>query len=59
MIKLTQGQFNALIEYINAAVEDGKPTADLYDSVRKLQAREDLEKELLANDDDNFLSFLR
>jgi len=49
MIKLTQEQFNALIEYINAAVEDAKPTADLYDSVRKLQAKEDLEKTLLSD----------
>ena len=59
MVKLTQKQFDALIEYISAVVEDAKPTADLYEAVQKLRAKEVLEKELLADDDDNFLSFLR
>jgi len=49
MVKLTQEQFDALIEYINAVVENAKPIADLYDSVRKLNAREDLEKALLSD----------
>lgn len=59
MVKLTQEQFDALIEYINAAVEDAKLNADLYDTVRRRRAQEVLEKTLLANDDDNFLSFLK
>lgn len=50
MIKLTQQQFDALIEYINAVAENAKPNSDLYDSVRKLSAQEDLEKVLLSND---------
>ena len=49
MIKLTQEQFDSLIEYINASVEDGKLNADLYDTVRRRRAREVLEKTLLSN----------
>lgn len=50
MIKLTEEQFDALIEYIEATVENAKPNSDLYDSVRKHRAREVLEKVLLSND---------
>lgn len=49
MVKLTQEQFDALIEYINAAVEDGKLNADLYDTLRRRSAREVLEKTLLSD----------
>lgn len=49
MVKLTQKQFDALIEYINATVEDAKPTSDLYESVQKLRAKEVLTTELLSD----------
>jgi hypothetical protein len=49
MVKLTQEQFDALIEYINAAIEDVKLNADLYDTVRRRRALEVLEKALLSN----------
>ena len=49
MIKLTQEQFDALIQYINAAVEDAKLNADLYDTVRRRSALEVLEKALLSD----------
>lgn len=52
MVKLTQKQFDALIEYIEASIEDAKPTADLYESVRKLRAKETLDNELLAKNED-------
>ena len=55
MVKLTQKQFDALVEYIDAAVEDAKPTADLYESVQKLRAKEVLTTELLANHADEIL----
>jgi len=50
MVKLTQEQFDALIEYINAAIEDAKLNADIYDVVRRRSALEGLEKALLSND---------
>ena len=49
MVKLTQKQFDALIEYIAAAIEDAKPTADLYEAVQKIRAKEILEKTLLSD----------
>lgn len=52
MVKLTQKQFDALIEYIEASIEDAKPTADLYESVQKFRARETLDNELLAKNED-------
>jgi len=55
MAKLTQKQFEALIEYIDAAVETAKPCADLYESIRKHNAKEVLTTELLANDTDEVL----
>ena len=50
MAKLTQKQFEALIEYIDAVAEKVKPTSDLYESIRLHEAKEVLAKELLARD---------
>ena len=50
MIKLTQEQFDALIYYIEATVENAKPTADCNESIRKHSAREFLEEVLLSYD---------
>lgn len=48
-VVLTQEQFSALIEYIDATIADAKFDSDLHEAVRKRRAMENLENVLLAD----------
>jgi hypothetical protein len=49
-MKLTQDQFDALLEYINCAIKDQLPGKGLIESIRLGQARRELENQILESE---------